>query len=56
MCCIITDGYAQRLEEILERKQQLTGLLQKRLKAFRRHLKREETQSRAIASKNMNQF
>lgn len=50
------DGYAQRLEEILQRKQQLVGLLQKRLKTFRRHLQREESQSRALASKNISQF
>jgi hypothetical protein len=43
------DAYAQRLEEILQRKQQLITLLQRRLKAFRRHLQREESVSRAVS-------
>jgi hypothetical protein len=51
-----SDGYAQRLEEILARKQQLVGLLQKRLKAFRRHLQREEAQSRALSAQNISNF
>lgn len=42
------DAYAQRLDEILQRKQQLITLLQRRLKAFRRHLKREESVSKAV--------
>ena len=42
------DSYAQRLDEILQRKQHLITLLQRRLKSFRRHLKREESVSKAV--------
>ena len=42
------EAYAKRLDEILQRKQQLIELLQRRVKSFRKHLQREEKISRGV--------
>lgn len=44
------DGYAQRLDEILQRKQHLIDQLQTRLTTFRNLLKREETASKRVVA------
>lgn len=42
------EAYANRLDEILKRKYQLIVILQKKLKLFKRHLKKEEHISRGV--------
>eukprot|EP00640_Fibrocapsa_japonica_P005784 CAMPEP_0113940036 /NCGR_PEP_ID=MMETSP1339-20121228/6230_1 /TAXON_ID=94617 /ORGANISM="Fibrocapsa japonica" /LENGTH=101 /DNA_ID=CAMNT_0000943713 /DNA_START=17 /DNA_END=322 /DNA_ORIENTATION=+ /assembly_acc=CAM_ASM_000762 len=42
------DAYATRLEQILQRKQELTSGLQKQLASFRKHLQEEERVARRL--------
>ncbi|CAN0092540.1 unnamed protein product [Phaeothamnion confervicola] len=42
------DAYAARLSEILDKKAELTGRLQRRLRTFRRHLEAEEKVSSRV--------
>jgi kinesin family protein 2/24 len=47
------DSYAARLDQILQRKQELIDIMKRKLDSFRRILQREETYSKQLANKGM---